>query len=139
MDGKPKKSIVSDSVKVVLTLIKEHSDAETLEYALKNAQELTKKWLKLRAKVDFLEVRPPTRRAGATDSLQVLVMLHASAWAQILRASGTDVIFVRPFIETDHDRSLYKTVPCHWTRHWPRVFAKHNFWERGIRNCSLRI
>ena len=111
MDGKPKKSIVSDSVKVVLTLTKEHSDAETWEYALKNAQELTKKWLKLRAKVDFLDVRPPTRRAGATDCLQVLVMLQASAWVQILRASGTDGIFVRPFIETDHDRSLYKAVP----------------------------
>ena len=80
MDGKPRKSIGSDSVKVVLTLTKEHSDAETWEYALKNAQELTKKWLKLRAKVDFLEVRPPTRRTGATDCLQVLVMLQASAW-----------------------------------------------------------
>ena len=38
-------------------------------------------------------------------------MFQASAWVQILRASGTDGIFVRPFIETDHDRSLYKAVP----------------------------
>ena len=57
------------------------------------------------------EIRPPTRRAGATDCLQVLIMLQASAWVQILRASGTDGIFVRPFIETDHDRSLYRAVP----------------------------
>ena len=76
MDGKPKQHIVQDSVKVVLTFTKEHLDADTREYVLKNAQELINKWLKLRAKVDFLEVRPLTRRAGVTDCLQVLVMLQ---------------------------------------------------------------
>ena len=32
-----------------------------------------------------------------------------------------------------------KQCRCHWTRHWPRVFAKHNSRRTGIRNCSLRI
>ena len=79
MEGKPKKAIVSDSVKVVLTHAKQHTDAEAWIHASKNAQELTKKLLKIRAKVDFLDVRPPTRIAGATDGLQIIVFVPASA------------------------------------------------------------
>ena len=60
MEGKPWKSVISDSVKVVLTYAKHHTDSEAWESAVKNAQKLTKKWLELRAKVDFLDVRPPT-------------------------------------------------------------------------------
>ena len=79
MEGKPKKSIISDSVKVVLTCAKRHTEADAWAHVSTNAQALTKQWLKLRAKVDFLDVRPPTRIAGATDALQVLVFVPASA------------------------------------------------------------
>ena len=111
MEGKPKKSFRADSVKVVLSLAKRHTNAETWGHAVKNAQELTKQWLKLRAQVEFLDVRPPTRIAGANDGLQVVVFVPASAWIQILRASGLDGIFVRQFMETDQDRSVYRAVP----------------------------
>ena len=111
MEGKLKKSIISDSVKVVLTCAKRHTEADAWAHVSKNAQALTKQWLKLRAKVDFLDVRPPTRIAGATDALQVLVFVPASAWIPILRASGLDGIFVRQFIESDQDRALYRAVP----------------------------
>ena len=40
-----------------------------------------------------------------------MVFLVALSRILALRASGTDGIFVRPFIETDHDRSLYKALP----------------------------
>ena len=63
---------------------KENTDAEAWDNALKNAQELTKKWLKLRAKVDHLEVRLPTRHAGAMNCLQVIVVLPAASWVQII-------------------------------------------------------
>ena len=111
MEGKPKKSFVADSVKVVLTCAKQHTDADAWAHASRNAQELTKKWLKLRARFDFLDVRPPTRIAGATDGLQVIVFVPVSAWIPILRASGVDGIFVRQFIESDHDRGIYRAVP----------------------------
>ena len=85
-------------VKVGLTCAKQHTDADAWAHVSKNAQELTRQWLKLRAKVEFLDVRPPTRIAGATDALQVIVFVPASAWIPILRASVMDGIFVRQFI-----------------------------------------
>ena len=51
IDSKPKKAIVADSAKVILTFAKQHTDAETWDYAVKNAQEFAKKGVKLRAKV----------------------------------------------------------------------------------------
>ena len=111
MEGKPRKSVIADSVKVVLTYAKHHTDGETLESAVKNAQELTKKLLKLLAKVDLLDVHPPTRIAGATSALQVIVFLPVSASTAVLRASGLDGIFVRQLIENDRDRAIYKAVP----------------------------
>ena len=111
MEGKPRKSVIADSVNVVLTYAKHHTDGEAWESAVKNAQELTKKWLKLRAKVDFLDVQQPTRIAGATSALQVIVFLPVSASTAVLRASGLDEIFVRQFIENDRDRAIYKAVP----------------------------
>ena len=63
------------------------------------------------SKVSFLDVRPPTRVAGAPDMLQVIVFLPSSAWIQVLRASGTDGVFVRPFFENDQDKNLYRVVP----------------------------
>ena len=79
MEGKPRKAAVADSVKIVLSDAKHHTDAEAWESVLKNAQGPTKKLLKLRAKVEFLEVRPPTRIAGASDGLQVIVFVPVSA------------------------------------------------------------
>ena len=62
------------------------------------------------AKVDFLDVRPPTRIAGATTALQVIVFLKVSACTCVLRASGLDCIFVRQFVESDQDRAIYKAL-----------------------------
>ena len=83
MEGKPKKSFVADSIKVVLTSAKQHTDAEAWAHVSKNEKDLTKKWSTLRAKVEFLDVRPPTRIAGAADGLQVIVFEQA-AWIALL-------------------------------------------------------
>ena len=107
----PQKSFKADSVKIVLSYAKQHTDAEAWSCASTNAQTLSKQWLKLRAKVDFLDVRPPTRFAGAPDVLQVIIFLPASSCVQVLRASGIDGVFNRPFIENDQDRSIYRVVP----------------------------
>ena len=86
----------------------QHADHETWACALTNAQELTKKWLKMRAKVEFLDVHPPTRVAGTKGALQVVVFVPRTAWIQTRRASGLDGIFVRQFIESDQDRLMYR-------------------------------
>ena len=70
-----------------------------------------KKWLELRAKISFWDVSNPTRPAGATDSLQSIVYLPASSLITALRSSGLDGVFVRPFIESDQDRMLYRAAP----------------------------
>ena len=94
MDGKPKKSFTPDSVKVVLSYAKQHTEAEAWSCVVKNAQDLTKKWLQLRAKVEYLDVRPPTRITRLPDMLQVIVFLPISSWTSVLRASGMDGVFV---------------------------------------------
>ena len=95
MEFTRKKSVVGDTVKVILSFAKYHTDAKTWARAVKNAQEFTRKWLTLRATVEFLDVRPPTRVAGAKGKLQVVVFVPRTAWISILRASGLEGIFVR--------------------------------------------
>ena len=102
---------VPDTAKVVLSYAECHTEAEAWTLASTNAQALTKQWLRMQAKVNFGGVRPPTRVAGAPDMLQVIVFLPSSAWIQVLRASGTDGVFVRPFFENDQDKNLYRVVP----------------------------
>ena len=111
MDGTEKKTFKPDSAKVVLSFGKQHTEPDAWGHALTNAQALTKKWLQMRSKVDFLDVRQPTRKAGVQDMLQVIVTLPMSSWTQILRSSGVDGVFVRPFVETDQDKLAYRDVP----------------------------
>ena len=66
--------------------------------------------VKLRAKVEFLNVCPPARIVRANDSLQIIVFVPAP-WIQILRASALGGMFVRQFIKIDKDLSLYRALP----------------------------
>ena len=111
MADKEKKAFKPDSVKIVISFAKVHTTGETLEFAQKNPQLAVKKWLELRAKVRFLDVRQPTRVAGATEQMQAVAFLPASSWISALRASGTDGVFVRPFFENDQDKLVYRSVP----------------------------
>ena len=111
MDGTTKKTFKPDSAKVVLCFGKPHTEPDAWGHALTNAQALTKKWLQMKAKVDFLDVRQPTRKAGVQDMLQVIVTLPMTSWTQILKSSGVDGVFVRPFVETDQDKLAYRNVP----------------------------
>ena len=53
------------------------------------------------SQTQFLDVRLALRVAGAPDMIQVIVFMLSSACIQVLRASGTDGVFVRLFFETD--------------------------------------
>ena len=101
MDGKPKKEFTPDSLKVVLSFAKEHTEPETWQCVTKNLRESIRKWLELKAKIPFLDVGHPTRPAGATEMLHVVLFMPAASLVAALRASGTDGVFVRPFIEHD--------------------------------------
>ena len=111
MEDKPKREFKPDSVKVVLSISKSCTDADTWSHACKNATELTKQWLRQRAKVEFLDVRPPTRQAGVEDVLQIVVFVFAFAFTILLRASGKDGVITRPFFESDADKNMYRCVP----------------------------
>ena len=111
MEDKPKREFKPDSVKVVLSISKSCTDADTWSHACKNATELTKQWLRQRAKVEFLDVRPPTRQAGVEDVLQIVVFVPASGFTILLRASGKDGVITRPFFESDADKNMYRCVP----------------------------
>ena len=111
MDGKPKKQFKPDSTKVVISFAKIHTESEAWTYASKHPREAVKKWLELRSKIAFMDVSQPTRPAGSTDSLQAIVFMPANSLVPALRASGLDGVFVRPFIENDQDRLLYRAAP----------------------------
>ena len=111
MNRSAQKPFKPDSVKVVLSFGKQHTEPDAWCHALTNAQALTKQWLHMRSKVEFLDVRQPTRLAGVPDMLQVIVTLPISSWTQILRSSGLDGVFVRPFVESDQDKLAYRDVP----------------------------
>ena len=111
MDGKPKKEFKPDSAKVVVSVAKHHAEADIWSFVSKHPRDAIKKWLELRAKISFLDVSNPTRPAGATDSLQSIVYLPASSLITALRSSGLDGVFVRPFIESDQDRMIYRAAP----------------------------
>ena len=55
-------------------------------------------------------MRQPTRVAGATGRLQVVVFLAASLWISAFRASGTDGVSFRLFFGNDHDKFVYCSV-----------------------------
>ena len=111
MDGKPKKEFTPDSLKVVLSFAKEHTEPETWQCVTTNHCESTNKWLELRAKIPFLDVGHPTRPAGATEMLQVVLFMPVASLVAALRANGTDGVFVRPFIENEQDKLLYRIAP----------------------------
>ena len=111
MAGVSKKAFKPDSVKVVINFAKQHTEPDIWDYATAHPQAAIKKWLGLRAKVASFDVCQPTRPAGCTDTLQVMVFITANALIIALRASGTDGIFVRPFVERDEDKFVYRAVP----------------------------
>ena len=70
-----KRIFVVDTINVVLSYAKCHIEAEAWTFASTNAQALTKQWLHMRATVICLDVRAPTRVAGAPNMLQVIAFL----------------------------------------------------------------
>ena len=117
MDGKPKKQFKPDSVKVVVSFAKIHTESEAWSFASKHPREAIRKLLDLRKTISFLDVSQPTRPAGATASLQAIVFMPANSLIPALRASGVDGVFVRPFIENDQDRCCIEPFLSHWILH----------------------
>ena len=101
----------SDSSKVVLTLHREQMESPKWDYALKHGRSAIRLWIKERAKVDAMDIRPPTRPCGDTDSMQVVAFVPTSSVAAILKCSSMDGVFTREYYESDADRDRYKIVP----------------------------
>ena len=76
-----------------------------------NAQDLTNKWLRLRAKVQYVDVRLPTRIAGSPDMLQVSVFMSTSSWTQVLRANSVDGVSLWHFFENNQNKLVYRARP----------------------------
>ena len=124
MDGKPKKAIVPDSAKVMFTFVKAIHRRRNVGLRKEKCSRIIKEIAESRAKVDFLDVRPPTRRAEATDSLQVLVFIKASAWVQILRASGMDGVLSDLLSKTITIVLFTKRCRCQWRRACQQAVAR---------------
>ena len=66
--------------------------------------------MKERAQVDALDIGPPTRPLGDTDSMQFIVYVPQKSVLSLLKASSLDGVFIREFYESDADRNRYKIV-----------------------------
>ena len=67
-------------------------------------------WMQDRVKVDALEIGPPTRPCGDTESMQFVVYVPKISMNGLLMASGKDCVFTREFYESDADRNRFKIV-----------------------------
>ena len=61
-------------------------------------------------KVDALDIGPPTRPCGDTESMQFVVYVPKVSVNGLLMASGKDGVFTREFYESDADRNRFKIV-----------------------------
>ena len=107
----PKRTIVQDTVRVVLSLSRAHTETETWEYAQTAGGAAAKKWLEIRAKAKVLETQRPTRAAGVADALQVVATVALADRDKVLKASGLDGVFTRPFFNGDSEKNEFKTAP----------------------------
>ena len=85
----------ADCMKKVFNYMKHHTTAEAWDLAWTNAPTLSKQWSKLRATVEFLNVRSLMRFAGAPDVLQVIAFLPASWCVQVVQASDVGGVLNR--------------------------------------------
>ena len=100
----------SDCSKMVLTLLREHMEDPKWDYALKRGRSAVRLWMQERVKVDALDIGPPTRPCGDTESMQFVVYVPKVSVNGLLMASGKDGVFTREFYESDADRNRFKIV-----------------------------
>ena len=100
----------SDCSKMVLTLLREHMEDPKWDYALKRGRSAVRLWMQERVKVDALDIGPPTRPCGDTESMQFVVYVPKVSVNGLLMASGKDGVFTRYFFESDADRNRFKIV-----------------------------
>ena len=111
MDGAPKKAIRKDIAQIVSNLSQKHTQPGAWDSASRHGSAAARSRLKSRAGADALDVRPPTRISGQTGQLQVVAIVPLKCWDAILRASGQDGVFVRPFYDANNQHKDYRTVP----------------------------
>ena len=95
---------------MVLTLLREHMEDPKWDYALKRGRSAVRLWMQERVKVDALDIGPPTRPCGDTESMQFVVYVPKVSVNGLLMASGKDGVFTREFYESDADRNRFKIV-----------------------------
>ena len=83
----------SDCSKMVLTLLREHMEDPKWDYALKRGRSAVRLWMQERVKVDALDIGPPTRPCGDTESMQFVVYVPKVSVNGLLMASGKDSVF----------------------------------------------
>ena len=99
-----------DCTKIVLMLYRAHMENAKWEFASKNCQSAARLWMKERLNVEALDVRPPTRPSGDTESMQVIAYIPKISVEALLKSSSLDGVFTREFYESDVDRQRYKVV-----------------------------
>ena len=95
---------------MVVSFLREHMEDPKWDYALKRGRSAVRLWMQERVKVDALDIGPPTRPCGDTESMQFVVYVQEVAVNGLLMASGKDGVFTREFYESDADRNRFKIV-----------------------------
>ena len=130
MDGAPKRTIANDTAQIAMTLTQKHKPAGACDAAIKKCNVAAPEWLKEKAQTMPLDTRPPTRITGQTNQLQVVATVPNNNWDAVMRASGADGVFVRPFYDANVSIDGYNTSHCRTTQPSNQHSGKQLSWVR---------
>ncbi len=105
----PRRAVTQDTATVVLSVSGESASPALWKAALQNPKSTAKEWLRLRAKVEAVDTRPPTR--DESGRLQVIATIPKGGRRQALAAAGIDGVWVRPFYVDGESRNEHRVIP----------------------------
>ena len=99
---------VPDTVKMVIHASEKWLSSKTWSSAVALPKQFLGEWLRNKASAEILEMQHPT---FAEDSVQVVVRMYTKSVPVVLRLSGIDGVFARPFFEGTSPANPHRIVP----------------------------
>ena len=106
----PSRKLVTDSVQVVVTVRQQHVSKEIWDVVSGAPNSSTRKWLTSKASAEVVDTKPATTSDVGGPSIQVVAFVAKDCLLGVLKASGVDGVFVRPFVTKDSGPGDFKVV-----------------------------
>ena len=107
----PRRQFAVDSVQVVVQVRQQHAPKDVWETVQRAPNSSAKKWLESKASATVLDTKPATTSETGGNSIQVISFVSSICMPAVLKMSGTDGVFVRPFVDKDSGNDAFRVVP----------------------------